>query len=183
MKILSQILLLLCLLAGPLFAENSNSNEYRSKYGFNFSAYKPNTMGNVGWNGGMRTGRYIGTSNVYVDLSAYYGTPTGNNPSEEYLYYGGLGLGYDFRISKVFIGEIGMLVGYGFGKSRELNILETSYYVAQPSMGAGFSLGNGWRLIFAASYIHMNRAQNFSGGTFGVRIDFKSQTVVKNIKE
>jgi hypothetical protein len=187
MKTRVHLMLLLLSLGSLAVAEpgggGASGGGYRSKYGFDVKAFKPNPMNGVGWIGGIRTGRFLGTSNVHVSLNGFYGTPTGGNPSDEFLYYGGLGLGYDFRMSKVFLAELGIIVGYGYGKSRTLNVAQTSYYLVEPSFGMGFGLGNGWRLIFSASYVHMTQAKEFSGATFGIRIDFKTQTITKEIND
>lgn len=181
MKLRTYIYVILLSVSSLALAERGSGGGYRSKYGFDFKAYKPNIQNGVGWIGGMRTGRYLGTSNVHVTLNGFYGTPTGQNPSDEFLYYGGLGLGYDFRMSKVFLAEFGIVVGYGQGKSSTLNVDKTSYYVIEPNFGMGFALGNGWRLIFSASYIHMTSVREFSGATFGVRIDFQTETITREV--
>ena len=46
----------------------------------------------------------------------------------------------------------------------------------QPSLGLGVALGGGYRLTFAASYLQMAGAAQFSGPTFGIRLDYRTQS-------
>ncbi|NBT59564.1 hypothetical protein EBT16_12345, partial [bacterium] len=52
-------------------------SRYRSKLGFDFSGFKPNLNRPIGWLAGLTWGQYIGDSQVYWGLGAYFGTPAG----------------------------------------------------------------------------------------------------------
>ena len=158
-------------------------SNYRSRIGFDFRGVKLLQQNGVGWVSGMELGRYLGTSNVYYGIGAKYGAPTGDSPSDENLYYGGVNLGFDGRMSKVFIYDLAIMGGYGAGKITRLNQNQTSYYVIEPSAGIGFALGGGCRLKFEFGYTYMTNAPSFTGATFGFRIDFRSATQVKDIKK
>lgn len=155
----------------------------RGKLGLDLKGFKSNLLNKVGWIGGLRAAHFFGTSQFYMGVAAYFGTPTGNTIAREKMYYGGITMGLDGRLSKVFIYEIGLLGGYGEGQIDELSMDENSYYVVEPSIGVGFSLGLGWRIIFSGSYIHMARAPYLSGPTFGIRLDYKSITQVKDFND
>ncbi len=160
-----------------------SDTQFRSKLGFEFRGLRLPQQSGVGWVAGLQTGRYLGTSNVYYGLSALFGAPTGDSIANESIYYGGFILGKDGRLSKVFIGDINLLVGYGAGKVSRLNQSDMSYYVVEPTAGLGFSLGGGCRLKFEVGYTYMTNTPNFSGYTFGFRIDFRSAIQSKDIND
>lgn len=159
----------------------SGDTSYRSKLGIDLRGVKPNLQREMGWVAGIRTARFIGTSNAYFGAAGYYGSPQGGDPKENNTWYAGLTLGYDGRLGKTGIYEVGILAGMGAGKAR--NLEQTSYYVVEPSLQAGFHLGGGFRITAGVSYVHMTNAAVFSGPTFGFRIEYKTQTVVKEIDD
>ena len=156
---------------------------YRSKVGFDLKGFKPNLQNGIGWLGGFRWARYYGTSQVSMGLAAYFGSATGRPITDERLYYGGLTLGLDGRLSRSFIYELGSLFGYGEGVYRNLGVEEKSYWVVEPSLALGVALGGGWRLSFSGSYVHMTNAKMLSGPTFGFRIQYRSQSTVKDVND
>lgn len=92
-------------------------------------------------------------------------------------------VGYDGKLGKNSVFELGLLVGYGEGEIRSIGPRVRSYYVVEPSFGAGFSLGMGWRLTLSAGYLYMNGASRFSGGIVGFRLDHRSSSNVKDLKD
>jgi hypothetical protein len=155
----------------------ARADSYRSKLGFDFKVLRTLNSTEVGWLAGVRTGRFLGKSDFYVGLGASFGTPTGGNPSLENLFNVGAMFGYDGKYNRIAIYEMSLFVGYGRGKIS--GVEETSYYVLEPSFGSGFALGLGWRVLFTASYLHMSRTTNFSGFSFGLRLDRRYDTTVK----
>ena len=173
----------LLLVLGTMLPSSYSDDGYRSKVGFDIKGFKPNLHNRIGWIGGGRWARYYGTSQVYTGLAAYFGAPTGLSIGEQRIYYGGLTLGYDGRLSKHFVYELGFLIGYGEGIMKSMGISERSYFVAEPSLSLGFALGGGWRLCFSGSYLSMNTAKNFSGSTFGVRLQYRSSSAIKDVND
>lgn len=166
-------LLLLLSLASP----RAWSDSYRSKLGFDFKALRTLHNPQVGWMAGAKWGWFLGKSDAYIGFGAHFGTPTGGNPADERIYnIGGL-IGYDGKFSRIGVWELSVFVGYGQGKLAGTQ--ETSYYVVEPSYGAGFALGLGWRLLFTTSYLHMSRTNSFSGFSLGIRLDRRYDTTVK----
>lgn len=157
--------------------------QFRSKLGFEFRGIKIPQQSGVGWLAGLQTGRYLGTSNVYYGLSGFFGTPTGDSIANENVFYGGFILGKDGRISKIFISDLNILLGYGGGRRSSLNQNDLSYYVVEPTAGIGFALGGGCRLKFEVGYTYMTNTPNFSGYTFGIRVDFRSAVQSKDIND
>lgn len=158
-------------------------SRYRSKLGLDVSAFKPNLNKPIGWLTGVNWGRYLGDSQVYWGFGAYFGTPNGRALTEEYLTFGGLLVGWEVATSKRSLFEFDLLVGYGQGEKKPINLKQNSYYVAQPGAAFGFKLGQGWKILFAAHYVHMADAEEFSGPSFGIRIEFKSLSTSKFIND
>ena len=154
---------------------------FRSKIGIDLRGIKPNLQNEMGWLAGVRTARFIGTSNAHIGLAGYFGSPQGGDPKINNSWHSGLTLGYDGKLGKTMTWEIGFLGGLGAGKAP--NLEQTSYYVVEPSIGAGFQLGGGFRMTANASYIHMTSAAVFSGPSFGFRIEYKTQTTSKELND
>ena len=175
MKTQCNILVLLCLTLSSLAFAN---DDYFSKFGFEVKGYKT-TQPESGWLAGLRWGRFLGKSTAHLGLAGYYGTPTGRSPALERTWYVGGTFGYDGRLGRNSVFEAALLVGYGQGKLPTLD--QKSYYVAEPSLAAGWMLGKGWRMLFSVSYLYMNNASGFSGFTFGLRFDRKTNIRIKAI--
>lgn len=156
-------------------------SSYRSKLGIDIRGLKTNAQSRLGWLGGVSMARFLGSSNASIGLAGYFGTPQGGNPSDERLWYAGVTLGYDGRMSKVFIWQTCVLVGAGSGKFSSGT--QQSYYTIEPTAGIGFALGGGIRLTVNTSYIHLTDAPSFSGTSFGFRLEYKTQTQIKEINE
>ena len=155
-------------------------DDYRSKLGFEIKGLKTNRHPTPGWLAGINWARFIGKSDAHAGLSGYYGTPTGNDPKLESIWFVGGTVGYDGKFSRTDVFELKLLVGYGQAKLDGTEA--TSYFTVEPSLGYGFALGKGYRLLITASYIHQNRANQFSGLTFGFRFDRKTETTVKHVE-
>lgn len=166
-------------LSSPSLADS----RFRSKLGLDIAGFKPNTGSSIGWLTGLRWGQFLGDSQVYWGLSAFYGSPSGKAITEEYLTFGGLQLGWEFQASKRSFFELDVLVGAGQGEFKNLGIKQNSYYVAKPGIAFGFRLGQGWKVLFTTSYLHMSNARDFSGPTLGFRLEFKSVSTSKFINE
>lgn len=158
-------------------------SRYRSKLGLDVTAFKPNPGNNIGWLTGLRWGQFLGDSQVYWGLGAFYGTPNGRALTEEYLTFGGLQLGWELAASKRSFFEFDILLGYGQGELKNLGIKQHSYYVAQPGAAFGFRLGQGWKALFTAHYLHMSDARDFSGPSIGLRLEFKSISSSKFVND
>lgn len=158
-------------------------NRYRSKLGFDFKGFKPNLDRPIGWLAGFNWAEFIGDSQVYWGLGAYFGTPAGRALTEEYLTYGGLLIGWEIQTGKRSLFELDLLVGYGQGERKPIGLKQNSYYVAQPGAAFGFKLGQGWKVLFTTHYIHMADAKDFSGPSFGIRVEFKSLSTTKFVND
>lgn len=158
---------------------------YRSKLGFDLRALKTNVDDNMGWLIGFRAARFFGKSNVFMGAAASYGAPTGDPLGEQYLYYGGVTVGYDGRLSRIFTYEFSFIGGYGQGKfkMREPELLEKSHFVFEPAGSVGIALGGGWRLSFSVAYLHLPDAVHFSGATLGLRFEHRSTTAIREIND
>ncbi len=167
----------LVLAALALAAPKATADNYRSKLGFDFKGLRTLHNSEVGWVAGMKWGWFLGKSDVYIGFGGQFGTPTGGNPADERIYNLGGFFGYDGKFNRTGVWELSIFVGYGQGKLAGTQ--ETSYYVVEPSFGAGFALGLGWRILFTGSYLHMSRTNQFSGITMGIRLDRRYDTTVK----
>lgn len=159
----------------------SVDSSYRSKLGLDLRTIKPNLQKEMGWVAGVRMARFIGSSNAYYGVAGYFGSPQGGDPKLNNTWYTGVTLGYDGRLGKIGMYELSILAGLGAGKAP--NLEQTSYYVVEPSIAAGFLLGGGFRLTAGVSYLHMTNATVFSGATFGFRLEYKTQTSIKEIND
>ena len=177
--VLSVALVFLFVIPRSGFADDGS----RGKWGFDIKGFKANLQPNPGWLLGGRWASYFGTSQVYMGLGAYFGAPTGLSITKEKMYYGGIIIGTDKKFGKVGAFEASLLLGYGEGQMTQLSISENSHYVVEPSLGFGVSLGGGWRLTFAGSYLHMADAKNFSGSTFGFRFQYRSSSNPKSAND
>ncbi len=178
-----KLFLIFLIAATPAFAEIGYN--YRSKLGVDLRAIRTNPDNNVGWMAGLRAARFFGTSHVFLGLAGSYGAPTGDSVSEQYLYYGGLTIGYDGRLSRLFTYECSIITGYGEGrfKLREPETLEKSYFVFEPTVSLGFGLGGGWRLSMSTSYLHLPDASHFSGLAMGLRFEHRTSTAIREIND
>lgn len=158
-------------------------SRYRSKLGIDVSALKPNPANSIGWLTGLRWGRFLGDSQVYWGLGAFFGSPNGKAITEEYLTFGGLQIGWELAASKRSFFEFDILLGYGQGEFKNLGVKQNSYYVAQPGAAFGFRLGEGWKALFTAHYLHMSDAKDFSGPSIGIRLEFKSLSSSKSVND
>jgi len=154
-------------------------DDYRSKVGVEIKGLKTNLSNECGWIAGLKLGRFLGKSNVHVGIGGYYGSPTGGRIDDENLYFAGFLFGYDGRLLKTLLFETSILFGYGRGIIKAKGVDETSYFVTEPNIGFGFGLGKGWRFLFVASYQYLSRANHFSGVSFGLKIDERTETVIK----
>lgn len=177
--------IVLCGFTLTLCAGAFGKEDYRTKLGFQLGTIRTNHSNEMGWLLGGRTGRFFGTSNVYIGLAGNYGAPTGKNPSYDWMGYGGLLVGYEGWFSKGVGYELSVLGGYGEGRFRTTTpeLRQMSYFVVEPNIGISIPLGLGWRLTFVTSYIHMTEATNFSGTTLSMRFEFKSETSTKPIND
>jgi hypothetical protein len=176
----------LIVIAGLLFSIGSPvlaDGPYRSKLGVDLEGFKTNPGESVGWLTGLRWARYLGDSQAYWGLGAFFGTPNGKALTEEYVTFGGLQFGWELPVSKKVVFEWDLLLGYGQGEIKGIALKQNSYYVAQPGMAVGFRLGQGWKALFTAHYLHMADAKDFSGPSFGFRLEFKSQSNSKFLNE
>lgn len=173
------ILLIASLNTGTAFADD----RYRTKLSLDVSAFKPNLQETIGWLTGLRWARYFGDSQLYWGFGAYYGTPRGKALTDEYLTFGGIQLGWELLNSKRTLFEFDLLIGYGQGEIESIGLSQKSYYVAQPGVAFGFRLGQGWKALFTAQYVHMSDAKDFSGPSFGVRLEFKSMSSSKFLND
>ena len=155
----------------------------RSKLGVDIEAFKPNLSQNVGWLTGLRWARYLGDSQAYWGLAAFFGTPNGRALTYEYLTFGGLQFGWEMSVAKRATLEWDILVGYGQGEIKGIDLKQNSYYVVQPGLAIGFKLGQGWKALFSTHYLHMADAPDFSGASFGLRLEFKSQSNSKFVND
>ncbi len=174
MKILRPFIILSWLLLLTTSNAFSADTGFRGKAGFDIKGFKANLQPNVGWLAGGRWAGYFGTSQVYMGVAAYFGAPTGLTITKEKMYYGGIVLGVDHSLSKTTVFEANLLLGYGEGQMTQFALVERSHYVVESGIGLGFGLGDGWRMTFAGSYLHMAEAKNFSGPTFGIRFQYRS---------
>ncbi|NBX83065.1 hypothetical protein EBQ90_08260 [bacterium] len=173
------VLLMASLNSGTALADD----RYRTKLSLDVSAFKPNLQETIGWLTGLRWARYFGDSQLYWGFGAYYGTPRGKALTDEYLTFGGIQLGWELLNSKKTLFEFDLLIGYGQGEIQSIGLSQKSYYVAQPGAAFGFRLGQGWKALFTAQYVHMSDAKDFSGPSFGVRLEFKSMSSSKFLND
>ena len=166
------------------------SAETKVRWGFDAKAFQIGASGrklmssfnandNLGDMLGFRTGIYPGNSDFSLGVEGYAGaSKTAQISSRNYVYYGGLTLGFDKKIGSAFYYELGLLAGYGEASLGERASGKSS--VLEPTIAIGFILGGGWRLGFRGGYIHAPSANGVSGFNFGLRLERKSLTTSRS---
>jgi hypothetical protein len=116
------------------------------------------------------------TSNFSYGYRFYFGTPRdGGNLGQNNLVYGGLTLGVDGTFGKILTADLTVLGGYGYGSVLNTGLNGESITL-QPTVGLGFVLVGGWRLTFNTGYFYMPSAMGFSGWSYGIRLEHKTES-------
>jgi len=161
----------------PAYAEYYQSSGDKSvgRWGVQVQRFKGGNTdsGTQGLMLGFRTSRYL-YKGLSLGLEAVAGAPEDGSIVDNNILYTGLTLGWDQSFFKIFTYELNILVGYGYGKSSNLGVSGDGFTI-QPQVGLGFVLVNGYRVTFAPGYLYMPRTNGFSGFTFSIRFDRKSE--------
>jgi len=158
-----------------LYQGGNTNNKSISRSGIQVQRFRGGNT-NSGTQGlmlGFRTSRYL-YKGFSLGMELLAGAPEDGSVVDNNLLYTGLTLGWDQTFFKIFTYEFNVLLGYGYGKSANLQANGDGFTV-QPQVGLGFTLVNGYRLTFAPGYLYMPRTNGFSGFTFSLRLDRKSE--------
>lgn len=166
-------------LAMLICSSGQATDRYRSKLGIDMRGVRTNQLSDIGWLVGAKAVQYIGKSKAYWGITGFWGSPSGQSPGDDYMFYGGLNLGFEGRFTKNLLYDFNLTAGYGQGNFRSANIGQSSFFVLEPNFGTGFYLGLGWRILFNVGYINMANAPNFSGVVLGFRLEIATETVTK----
>lgn len=150
----------------------------RDRYGIEFQQFKGGNSdsGTQGGMIGIRDSAYLmDWKKLHLGAAVYFGTPHGGDLSRDNLLYGGLIAGVDTTVSRIFELSLDALIGYGYGNSNISQIAGQSVAI-QPTASAGFVLVRGWRASFSMGYLSMPSANGFSGQTFGIRLERKTES-------
>lgn len=159
-----------------LYQGGGSNSKSTSRTGIQFQRFRGGNTdsGTQGLMIGLRSSRYL-YKGFSLGLEVVAGAPEDGSIVDNNLLYTGLTLGWDQTFFKIFTYEFNVLLGYGYGKSANLNANGDGFTV-QPQVGLGFTLVNGYRLTFAPGYLYMPRTNGFSGFTFSLRLDRKSES-------
>lgn len=122
---------------------------------------------------GFRTSRYL-YRGFSLGMEVVAGAPQDGGIVDNNILYTGLTLGWDQSFFKILTYEFNVLLGYGYGSSSSLGVSGDGFTI-QPQAGLGFVLVNGYRVTFLPGYLYMPRTNGFSGFTFSLRFDRKSE--------
>jgi hypothetical protein len=174
--------LILLLASSSAFAADGTR---RMKTVFSFDGYSPvGGSPSLGIMGELETLHYLGTSPVMVGAGLSYGslTPNGSTTTSQFL-----GADFILGVEKATSGVLfGASMGFGWGfpgfswtsfKSDQTTAL------LRPEGYFGFILGDGWRLSLAGGYYDLTQAHNFSGYTFGLRLEHKVEVTTKGVDD
>jgi hypothetical protein len=171
------ILAFLFLFTFTTHAERSGKRSAaRTRTGFHFLRFKGGTTdsGTQGMLVGFRTSQYVydGLS-LGVELNA--GAPQDGAIVDNNLLYAGATLGWDQTFAKIFMYDFSLMVGYGYGSSQTLGVSGETLAV-HPMAGLGVVIVNGYRLGFYTGYLYTPGTSGFSGITFSLRFERKTES-------
>jgi hypothetical protein len=146
------------------------------RWGFELEQFKggDSDLGTQGAMLGLHSSIYpFSYHRISIGTSLYLGTAHGGDTSRDNLAYGGLTLGAETTLLRLFELNLKALIGYGYGTSPQV----TGQSVAiQPTLAAGLVLVNGWRASFVFGYLMMPSANGFTSRTYGIRLERKIET-------
>lgn len=122
---------------------------------------------------GFRTSKYF-YKGFSMGLEVVAGAPEDGSIVDNNILYTGMTLGWDQAFFKILTYEFNVFLGYGYGSSNNLGVSGDGFTI-QPQAGLGFVLVNGYRVTFMPGYLYMPRTNGFSGFTFSLRFDRKSE--------
>jgi hypothetical protein len=179
---LLKVILLVLILAFPAWSEDASSTGSRgksslSRLGFQFERFKGGTTdsGTQGFMLGLRSLSYLWRTNFYYGYELNVGSPSDSSIRHNNLFYTGLSFGMDYNLSSTLNLDLSGLVGYGFGANADIGSSGDSV-VVQPSIGLGFILVGGYRVIFAPGYFYFPGTKGFNGISFTLRFERKVET-------
>lgn len=158
------------------YAVESTAQGTKTKWGLEAQKLQNRGDNDAGFTLGVRHSMYLGDAlknNLYVGYNLNVGSAKGGRINDDNITYGGLLLGADGASMQTVTYDLSTMVGYAYGSaaSREL----TGHSIAlQPTLSVGLMLREGYRASFAAGYLYMPSAPEFSTLTFGIRIERKS---------
>lgn len=123
---------------------------------------------------GLQGGRFFG-NNFCLGLDLHY-SEHGNN--RQVL---GAGLLFDVEgVSGIFLK--GFDISIGAVSTKEGSRSVDSLYL-RPEAFLGFSVGGGWRLAAMGGYQYIASPNFLSGMSFGLRIDYKIETIINTVND
>jgi hypothetical protein len=160
------------LLSSP--AVQAADQHYFNKVGYLVQGIQPKDNLSLGWLVGMQVARFIQDSPSYFGFELDYGGTS--SPKNDHLWL----LGVNFGAEKVFSS---VLVGGSLGVAYSL--LNSSDQIGsvtiKPDAYLGLVIGGGWRILATGGYINTPNVTPFSGFTFGIRIDYKTEVTIKGV--
>jgi hypothetical protein len=101
------------------------------------------------------------------------GNARGARLDTDNLTYGGLSVGYDGPLAKIFHYDFSVLLGYGFGREDALGYSGHSM-VIHPQASVGLTMIEGYRATFGVGYLILPSVTGFNAVSFTIRLEHRS---------
>jgi hypothetical protein len=158
------------------FAQGAESELYTqnfiSKTSLEFKGLATGKGDGTGWLFGVRFDRFLKESPFYWDVAVDFGKGSTLDNTDISTFAGGVGIE---KVTSSFLygARVDLdLVSAEMGSSNEGSFgTEAEAYV-------GVVLGGGWRLDLTGGYLRAYEFSQYSGATFGIRLDYKAERTV-----
>ena len=165
--------ILLGILVVPLArAEDAVTWNMISKVSLEFKGLANGQSQGEGWLLGARFDRFLNEKPIYFDLGVDFGKGSGQDETDLSLI--ALGLGGEKVFDRFLAGgraDFDII-------SAEVNSVTQGYAGMELEAYAGVVLGGGWRLDLTGGYLRTFQLSSYSGGTFGIRFDYKAERTI-----
>ncbi len=152
--------------------DEPQSWSYLSKVGYEFKGFTNNEGQGIGWLMGLRFDRFFGNSPVYMDLGIDFGKASSLDQSS--FSFVGLGLGVE-KVFEHFL--FGGRVNADL-MSEDVGPSTNTYGGYDAEAYAGLAIDHGWRVSLNGGYVHTFLQNFYSGLTFGLRLEYKSERTI-----
>ena len=133
--------------------------------------------GGTGWVLGFTYDNYIPNLPISYGIAGYFGSPTGENVQGDNLAVIGVPVTVDGHLSERLIYSLGGMPGYAQGNLS--GGTRMTGVILEQSISVGFVLGGGWRVALQPGYLYCFNDSNFSGFTYGIRIERKTLQTIR----
>jgi hypothetical protein len=165
-------------LATPASAAESSS--YRGKLGVNVNAIDTSTS-QPGWLAEVQYTRFVTASPIFYGVEGGYGMPIATSGNQ--LISGGVIGGVEHITSWGFLIGASLSLDAGQATQNSYVVGGTIVAVIKPQAYLGFGVGGGFRFALTAGYLLVSNVSAYSAPMVGLRVDFKSETVIKPVDD